>query len=239
MKFTKIEDNAEINLECNDLNNDILFRKYQIKENNIVLLKENQFLILSEKGKILDIEEEVGKYKIEEGNSNKVELFKEWQDLNIAKSEEEPLSVIFLNRRIINKNKYFIEEPIKYIEYTENEEKEYYIKISGSYDFYIENPKVFLGRVIGLRNHFSKQELIEQIRKHVVKSIEKGISELSEEYKLDIETIETKSKELKIKLSQNDSDKKLLEYGIKLNYFDIDTLEIVEKKKRFLFKRKK
>lgn len=237
MKFTKVKDNdIDVNVECNELNNDILFRKYNVKENNIVLLKENQFLILSEKGQVLDIEESAGKFKIEEGKSDKNEFFKEWENVNIQKSEKEPLNVIFLNRKIIRRNKYFIDEPIKYIEHNEKDKKIYYIKISGNYDFDIVDPKRFLGRVIGLRNHFSKQELIEQIRKYALQSIEKGINELSQEYKLNIDTIKTKSKELEIKLSKNESDDKLLEYGVKLTYFDIENLEFSEKKFRKFFK---
>lgn len=238
MKFEKIQMNNKNFLECNELDNDVLFRRYPIKYNDEILVKENQFVLLIEKGDVLDVEEKSGMYRIEEGSSQKNDFSKIWGNLKIKKSEDTPLSVIFLNRRIIRKNKYFIAEPIKYIEYDKNDEKEYYIKIKGCFDFHIIDPKMFINKVIGLRNHFSKQELIEQIRKYVVSSIEKGIKELSEEYKLDINTIQTKSKELQIKLSQNDSDEKLLEYGIKLNYFDIDEVEIVEKKKNF-FKRKK
>lgn len=238
MKFTKIQKTEKNVLECNEINNDLLFRKYSVKYNDAIFVKENQFIILIENGKILDIEENEGIYLIEEGSSTKNGFSETWGKIIIKKSENIPLSVVFLNRRIIRKNKYFIDEPIKYIEYDENGEKEFYIKLRGSFDFFIKYPIMFINKVIGLRNHYSKQELIEQIRKYVVKSIEDGIKELSEKYKLDIDTIQKKSKELKIKLSENDSDKKILEYGIKLNYFDIDKVEITEKK-RTIFKRKK
>lgn len=238
MRFTKIQMTERKFLECKEINNDVLFRKYSIKCNDEILVKENQFVILIENGKVLDVEENEGLYRIEEGFSLKSEFSETWGKIIIKKSENIPLSVVFLNRRIIRKNKYFIDEPIKYIEYEGNNEKKYYIKLRGNFDFFIIDPLRFINKVIGLKNHYSKQELIEQIRKYVLKSIEQGIIELSEKYKLGINTIHTKSRELQIKFEQNDSDKKLLEYGVKLNYFDIDEIEIVEKKKNF-FKRKK
>ena len=110
---------------------------------------------------------------------------------------------------------------------------EIYIKLEGFYDFRIEDTLKFLSKVIGLRNHFSKQELIEKIRKYIISSIEKGINEISEEYKLNIDTLVQKSKELEVKLKQNEYDVKLLEYGIKLLYFDVKDFEVSKKKFKF------
>ena len=64
----------------------------------------------------------------------------------------------------------------------------------------------------------------------MLNSIEVGINEISEEYKLDINTLTSKSKELEVKLKQNEYDAKLLEYGVKLTYFDITNFDITKKK---------
>lgn len=236
MKFIKIEDDVSaINLECNELGNNLLFRKYNVKENDIILLKEKEFLILTRKGQVLDVENEIGKYKIQNGKSNKKVFLQDWQDVNIKKSEDEPLNVIFLNTRTIIKNKFFIEEPIKYIEYNKDGEKVYYLKINGNFDFKIVNPKAFLKRVIGLRSSFPKQELIEQIRNYILQYIEYEINIISKDYKLKLDNIETKIRDLKIDFRKNKFVDKLLEYGIRLIDFDIDNLEIVDNKFRKFF----
>lgn len=231
MRLKKIQEikSYEV-LECTELDNDIIFRKYHIKEGTKIRLRENQFLFLIENGRILDIEEEIGTYQIVSGDSEKEEIANVWKKILIRKSEEIPLSVIFLNRRIIRKNKYFLEEPIKY--------KDVYIKIKGNFDFYIVNPNNFFEKVIGLRKHFSKQELIEQIRKYVVKSIKKSIEELLAQYNFELYDIQNKAKELQLKLTENEFDKKIFEYGVKLNYFDIEQVDVLDKRYKFFKNRK-
>lgn len=237
MKLLKINDDFkdEQILKWDDLNNDIIFRKYLVKENSKIKLQKDQIGILFMEGKVYDLIEDEGMYLVCDVK-NKNGLYEEWNDLIIRNTENEPLEIIIMNRKIIKHNKYFVTEPIEYIEYGKNESKEYYIKFNGNFDFYIENPKVFLSRVIGLRSHFSKQEIIEQIRKFVIESIKIGMEELSKGYKLSLEEVQTKSKELEIKLEKNDADQKLLEYGIRVTYFDIEDLEIVNKKKKFFKK---
>lgn len=217
-------------IECNRLTNDMLFLKYNVSEGDIIHIKENQFVIMFEKGKVLDVKENAGDFlvgiddKIDESISN------DWENLVIRKSEDENLCVIFLNINVIAHNKYNISDPIKYVDWKNNESSEIYIKLEGFYDFKIENPKMLFSKVIGLRTHFSKQELIEKIRKFILNSIEEGINEISKEYKLDINTLTSKSKELEVRLKQNEHDLKLLEYGVKLTYFDITNFEITKRK---------
>lgn len=217
-------------VKCNNLNNDMIFIKYDIKLEDIIEINGNQCAVLIEKGIVYDVQDKEGKYIVinEEMVSNE-NIKEEWKDLHIRKTENDELCVIFLNNNIISHNRYFINNPIKYMDFT-NKNSEIFIKIEGYYDFKIENPKEFFSKVIGLRSHFSKQELIEKVRKYILKSIEEGINEISQEYKLNIDDLPENSKKLEIKLKQNEYDKKLLEYGVKLTYFDISKLEIVNKK---------
>lgn len=78
----------------------------------------------------------------------------------------------------------------------------------------------------GVREHYSKYELIEQIRKNAINSIEEGINELSNEYKLSIELVKTKTSELEIKVKENEYDLKLKMRGIKITYFELSELDI-------------
>lgn len=224
------EENKKI-IKCDNLSNDMIFMKYDVILGDIVEITDTQYVVLVEKGIVYDAQEKAGQYVVmNEIIDSEEDIKEEWKDLKIKKTEENGLCVVFLNKNIIRHNKYMINDPIKYIDWKDGSNKEVYIKVEGFYDFKIEDAKKLLSQIIGLRNHFSKQELIEKIRKFVVNSIEKGINELSEEYKLDIKTLETKSKELEIKLKQNEYDAKLLEYGVKMTYFDISHLEITKRK---------
>ena len=220
-------------LEC-EFNNDILFKKYEIN-NNIIKVNKNQLVCLIEKGRILDYKDTQGEY-IVENNKLPEKYDKPWNSFIIRDAETQSLCAVFFNKSIITNNKYIINDPIKYVNWKNGEEKEIYIKINGTYNFKIQDSAKFLSKAIGLSSIYVKQELIERIRGFVLNSIQIGINELSKEYKLDIDTLYSKSKELEIKLKQNEYDVKLLEYGIKLTYFDITNFEITKKKKKFLKK---
>ncbi len=224
------EKNKKI-IKCDNLSNDMIFMKYDVIQGDIVEISDSQYVVLIEKGTVYDAQDRAGQYIVmNEIIDTDKDIKDEWKDLKIRKTEDNNLCVIFLNKNIIEHNKYVINDPIKYVDWKDGSCKEIYIKLEGFYNFKIEDPKKLLSQIIGLRNHFSKQELIERIRRFIVNSIEKGINELSEEYKLDIKTLETKSKELEIKLKQNEYDAKLLEYGVKITYFDISHLEITKRK---------
>ncbi len=218
-------------IRCNNLSNDMIFMKYDVNIGDIIEVTNEQYVVLLEKGIVYDAHENLGQYIVmNEIIDSDVDVKEEWKDLKIRKTDNNSLCVIFLNKNVIKHNKYIINDPIKYIDWKDGESKKVYIKIEGFYDFKIVDSKMFFSKVIGLRTHFSKQELIERIRKFVINSIEKGINEISEEYKLDVEDLEKKSKELEIKLKQNEYDAKLLEYGVKITYFDISHLEITKRK---------
>ncbi len=229
LNFSNDSKNLKL-IKCENLSNDLLFVKYDVSENDLVEVNDNQNIILVEKGKVIDLKEEKGIYEIKEIQEEANEIF---EGLVIQKAENESLCVIFLNRSEIIHNKYIIDNPIRYVDWKNGMSSEIYIKLEGFYDFRIEDILKFLSKVIGLRNHFSKQELIEKIRKYIISSIEKGINEVSEEYKLNIDTLVEKSKELEVKLKQNEYDVKLLEYGIKLLYFDVTDFEVSKKKFKF------
>ena len=125
---------------------------------------------------------------------NSKELEK-WQDYDDIKTKDLPLSIVFINLQEIKENKFYFKKPIEYIDWTNlhfDEEKntEEPLKTAftgdGKFNFIISNPVLFLSSILGIREHYTKQELIEQIRKIVVNSIQLGINELGEEYKLSI-----------------------------------------------------
>lgn len=212
MKLVKLDSEEIDNLiESKELDNDILFRKYRF-ENTKILVKPNELVLLSLNGKIIDGTEYPGTYFA------KMELTKEnnWKNINIKNAEKDGLSIIFLNRNIIKDNKFYIKEKVKYKINKKNKSKD--VTIKGKYDFWIENPSNFLNKVIGLRNHFSKQELIERTREYINSSIREKITILFKNN--DVFVYENYSDN-----NLNEFDKKLFEYGICIKKFEIESVE--------------
>ena len=155
--------------------------------------------------------------------------------IKMLEAEEESYGVLFVNVSEIKNNKFYMKNLINYTDWTYEEEPfESKIRVQGIFNFRIIKPENFIKIVIGLRDHYSKPELLEQIRVFILKSIEEGIKELSEIHKVDIKTLVNNIHELKIKVNQNFYDEKLLSKGIKLTFFDIDKFELDEDTKKML-----
>ena len=217
-----------------DLNNDILIRKLFVQDKKYVEIKKDECVICYSHGKICDVEDKKGLYEIVEGNVSSDKDLSSW-DFMIQKAEEEEDGILFVNVSEIKNNKFYIRNPITYTDWTYDDEPfESKVRLEGVFNFKIIKPENFMKIVIGLRNHYSKPELLEQIRIYILKSIEEGIKELSEVHKVDISTFVNKIHELKIKVAQNSYDDKLLSKGIKITFFDIDKIDLDDETAKML-----
>lgn len=232
MKFSKLTKNADMShvIECDDMNEDILIRKLpdEIADKKAFKLKEGQYAILYKAGKVYDAINKKGMYEIEASKQSKSrrEAIKWKEEFVSPKKDNSPLCIIVFNMNEITENTFFIDKPIEYVDWTKQEPLKAMFTCKGKFNFRIDDPALFFSRVYGIREHYSKLELIEQIRKNAVSSIQEGINELSEEYRLSIELVKTKTSELEIKLKENEYDSKLKMRGIKITYFELTELDI-------------
>ena len=122
MKFGRLTNTADMNniIEC-DLEDDILFRKMpdEIIEKKAVKLKEGQYAILYEAGKVYDAIYKKGMYEIESStqDNSKGEITR-WNDFVPPKPDDSKLSVIFFNMNEIKNNNFNIIKPIEYTDWT-------------------------------------------------------------------------------------------------------------------------
>lgn len=224
--------NLEKVIRVDNLSNDILIRKVIFENQKYVEVLENQVVVFYENGKIIDVVYKKGIYEISIGDSYRDLLL--W-NFEIQKAEENEFGFLFINLAEIVNNKFFIRNPITYTDWSYEEEPfESKVKLEGIFNFQIVKPENFLKIVIGLRENYSKPELLEQIRIYILKSIEEGIKELSEKFKIDINTFVNKSEEINVKVSQNEYDSKLLSKGIKVTYFDIKKVDTDDNTKKLL-----
>ena len=236
--FELIDDEAKKNfikiIQCDELKNDIIFVKYNISENDLINIQDGQCAIMLEKGNILDVESKNGFYVVNRNSNFNKNIDAEWKNLYIRDSENETLCVIFLNLNLITNNKYVLNNsPIKFIDLKTDDFIKKHINLEAIYDFKIKEPSKMLSKVVGLRNHFSKQELIEKIRSLILNHLEKVINETLIEYKFDIDTLINNFKELDINLKKSWNDLKLLEYGVEISNFDVKNFEIINRKFKF------
>ncbi len=219
MNFKLVDFNGEITedkmLKCQELNNDIIFLKYDVLENDVLMLKENEIVVLINNGHICDYRENAQTYLV-----MKTDEEIENDDICIRDADNNELCVVFFNKNIIKNNKLLINKL--------HVDKK--INVSIEYDFKIENFKNFLNKIIGLRKLYTKQEIIEKVREHVTNSIKTRIINELEEYNLDIEKLLQVNKNIE---DENEYDTKLLEYGVRLINYKITDYETIDKKFKF------
>lgn len=122
MKFGRLSTNADMSniIEC-DLEEDILFRKMpdEVTEKKAVKLKERQYAIIYEAGKVYDAIHKKGMYEIETStSSNSRREMDKWKDFVPPKPDDSKLSVIFFNMNEIKNNNFNIIKPIEYTDWT-------------------------------------------------------------------------------------------------------------------------
>lgn len=191
-------------LECTKLDNNLLLYKKKIDENEhyIVKLKENQYAVLFEKGQIWDVIKEAGLYTIKtEPNTSFPEDLTDYQ----IKDNQDKLCVIFFNRDIITGNKFYLKKKHKNNFYGE-----------GTFDFQIEKPLKLFNKVIEVRNYYSREELLEQIRERISKIVTSVIKNQTNAYIIEEEVI-------------NSSIDIFKEYGIRIVASDIKNIQFKKK----------
>lgn len=206
MHFSNIlDDDEEYSIiECKKLDNNILLYKQKLDENQhyIVKLKEKQYAVLFEKGQLLDAISEAGVYTIrDEPNTAFPEDFSEY----ITKNTEDNLCILFFNLDLITGNKFYLKK---------KRTKDFYGE--GTFDFQIESPLKFFNKVIQVRNYYSREELLEQIRERISKIVTSVIKEQENAYKIKEEAI-------------NSSVNIFKEYGIRIVSSDIKNIQFKKK----------
>ena len=111
---------------------------------------------------------------------------------------------IFFNLNIIKGNKFYIKKRYKNNFYGD-----------GSFDFQIENPLKLFNKVIEVRNYYSREELLEQIRERISKIVTSVIKKNKDEYIIE-EVIHSSINVFK-------------EYGIQIVSCDIKNIQFKKK----------
>ena len=248
MRFIKVENqsNEEYNrlITC-DFDNYTLVNRYIIesKDDTYIYLNKDQIALLMEKEHIYAVCDKSGIYKIDfEKNPAEKELdeLKKWKKYKDDKNQNLPLSIIFINMKEITNCKFIINQPIEYIDYTKTKlDPDLNVSIphksmcvgEGLYSFKIVNPCDFLSNMLGIRESYTKQELIERIRKDILASIEHDIKSSDEKYTIPLKLIKSKKNNISITADSNEYDKKIKKYGIKITSFSIEQFDEYETKR--------
>lgn len=238
MKLTKLESyDKDDAIVCKYADNEMLLKNVEVEEGDVLEVKDKQYLVLSRSGKVLDIGEQPGFYKVSNGTTQNKDVKERWGFYKNRIQEKHCYYAFFINMSEIVKNESFISEPVIFKD-KKLGTKYFVLKMNSVYNFKIVTPENFMNNVVNLRINYSKQELMEKITRYFVHAIELGMNERAMKDGWSLDKCYENFDEIMKSIKLNDYSKELVEYGIRLTSMKIDKLEFA-KRGRYKFRRKK
>lgn len=235
-------------LRCEDMGNDVLMKKVTtptgvISNKSAVIVGPGQCAIIYDNGRIVDASAEEGIYTFDSSSTPSLfagqfgGMFKEmWQRFTFNGATAKEQAVYFFNIKEIIGNKFGTPNPVPYKDWGHpimNARTNSYIAMSvkvkcfGTYTIQIEDPFVFMSKIAGLSESYTKEQLAEQIRAEVIGSFSNVMNGLgSDKYKIEVLELPNKTDEIKAIMDEEVFDKPIRDRGIKIVSFVVESLTL-------------
>ena len=235
-------------IRCEEMGNDVLMMKKTtptgvISNKSTIIVGPGQVAIIYDNGRIVDATAEEGIYTFDSSSTPSLfagqfgGMFKEmWQRFTYNGATAKEQAVYFFNTKEIIGNKFGTPNPVPYKDWGHpimNARTNSYIAMSvkvkcfGTYTIQIEDPFLFMSKIAGLSEVYTKDELVEQIRAEVIGSFSNVMNGLgSDKYKIEVLELPNKTDEIKKIMDEEVFDKPIRERGIKIVSFVVESLTL-------------
>ena len=242
-------------ISCENMTNDVLMVK-KTEENGIISKKSRiivapgQVAVLYDNGKVLDATAEEGTYSYDESSSpsffagNFGPVFKEmWERFKFGGAVSKEQAVFFFNVKEIMDNKFGTPNPVPYKDWGHpifNRATGKYdlpmrveVKCFGKYTFTIDNPAIFMSKLAGTADIYTKDMLVDQMKSEVIGAFSNVMNSLCEdEHKIEVLSLPNKTDEIKEIMDKEVFDAPIRERGVKLVSFVIESLTLDEESEK-------
>ena len=169
-------------IKCDDLGNNILMRKVStlngiITKDSAIQVAPGQMAIIYENGKILDATAEAGIYTFDQSSSPSFfagqfgDVFKEmWNRFVYNGGTSKEQAVFYVNAKEIMDNKFGTPAPIPFQDWSHPIPNQMTgamsplrveVKCFGKYTFKITDPAIFMSKVMGVADEYTKDDICE------------------------------------------------------------------------------
>ena len=237
-------------IRCEDMTNDILMVKKTtetgvISNGSTIIVAPGQCAIIYDNGRVIDATAEDGLYTFDTSSTPSFfagqfgDTFKEmWQRFTYNGASFKEQVVFFFNTKEIIENKFGTATPVTFQDWSHpliNEMTNAMtplrveIKCFGNYTFKISNPALFMSKISGTSDVYTKSKLVEQIKAEVMEVIQNIINELgSAEHKVPVLELQSQTDEIKKIISQRNCDEKIKQRGLSLVSFGIESVTLTD-----------
>ena len=241
-------------ISCEDMGNNILMRKIEPKNGTIAngskfIVSPGQVAVIYDNGNILDATAEPGIYSFDSDSTPSFfggdfgAVFKEmWTRFKFGGAIAKEQAIFYFNVKEIIGNKFGTPNPVPYRDWGHlliNNRMGGYtpmrldIKCFGTYTFKITNPALFMEKIAGVKDVYTKEDLVEQMRSEVVGAFSNILNSLSEEeHKVEALSIPNKTDEIRAIMNESVFDQSIRDRGISLVVFNVESVTLTEESKQ-------
>ena len=241
-------------IKCDDLGQDILMKKVTtangiISKDSAIQVGPGQIAVIFDSGRVVDATAEQGIYTFDQSTSPTFfagqfgPVFKEmWARFTYNGATNKEQAVFYLNGKEIMDNKFGTAAPILYQDWGHPIPNQMTgtvtplrveVKCFGKYTFKITDPAIFMSKVAGTADVYTKTALTEQMRSEVVGSFQNVLSELGkEEHKVAALDLPNSTDEIKKIMDERVFDQPIRDRGISLVGFIVESVTLDEESEK-------
>lgn len=241
-------------LQCDDMGNDVLMKKVTTEDGVIpngsrIIVAPGQVAALYDNGKILDATAEAGVYEFKTESSPSFfggdfgPVFKDmWERFKFGGGIAKEQAVFFFNIKEIIDNKFGTQNPIPYKDWghpltnprtNSLMPMSVEIKCFGKYSFKIIDPAKFMMEIAGVRDEYTKEQIVEQIRSEVIGSFQNITNSLGEDdKKIAALSLPNQTDEIRELMDKQIFDEPIRNRGLKLVTFVVESVTLTEGSKQ-------
>lgn len=243
-----LEDQYRKSIHCEDMGNSILMKRVTPKNatiaaTSIIIVGPGQVAVIYDNGKIIDATAEEGYYRYDDSTAPSFfagqfgEAFKEmWERFSFGGERYRTQCVYYFNMKEIIDNKFGTSTPIPFrnFEHAVMNARtnslipmRVNIKCFGKYTFQLSDPALFMNRLAGTKEVYTKDEINEQIRSEVLAAFTNVINGFgSDENRVGALSLPSKTLELKRLMEEKVFDDAIRERGLKIVSFIVESVTL-------------
>lgn len=235
-------------IKCEDLGNEVLMRKVStpngvISKDSAIQVSTGQIAVIFDSGKILDATAEEGIYTFDQSTSPSFfagqfgPVFKEmWTRFTFNGATNKEQAVFYINAKEIMDNKFGTPAPIPFQDWSHpipnqmtggTSPLRVEVKCFGKYTFKISDPSLFMSRVAGTADEYTKADICEQMRSEVVGAFQNVLNELgNSEHKVPVLELPSATDEIKKTMDEKVFDQPIRDRGISIVGFVVESVTL-------------
>lgn len=241
-------------IRCDDMKDNVLMMKKTtpngvISNKSTIIVAPGQCAIIFDNGRVIDATAEDGAYTFDSSSTPSFfagqfgAVFKEmWERFTYNGATAKEQAVFFFNTKEITDNKFGTMNPVPYQDWAHPIPNQMTntltplrleVKCCGKYTFQIVNPALFMQKLAGTADVYTKERVVEEIRSEVIAAFQNVLNELgTSEHKVPALELPSQTDEIKAILEERVYDQEVRNRGLSIVTFKVESVTLTDESEK-------